>query len=56
VFQLSRLWLTAERAERLAADVAAVLDRYRDDGRPDEGAARFAVSFVAVPAGAEAGA
>ncbi len=49
VFQLSRLWLTADRAEQLAAEVAAVLDRYRTEQAPDEGAARFAVSFVAVP-------
>lgn len=50
-FTLSRLMLSAEQHDRLAAEVEAVLARYRDladDGTAD-GQARFSVSFVAVP-------
>ena len=49
VFQISRLVLDAESVEALSADVSALLDRYRGEGDPGEGQARFAVSFVAVP-------
>jgi DNA-binding transcriptional ArsR family regulator len=56
VFQISRLVLDAERAEALAADVSALLDRYQQEGDPGDGEARFAVTFVAVPlVGGEAG-
>jgi hypothetical protein len=49
VFQLSRLVLTAEQADELSAEVSAVIDRYRRDGEPGAGEARFSVTFVAVP-------
>ena len=52
-FQLSRLVLTAAEAEQLAAEVAAVLDRYRRDGDPGPAEARFSVTFVAVPSSLE---
>ncbi len=48
-FQLTRLHLDADQAERLAADVAAVVDRYRGDGPPRREQAEFSVTFVAVP-------
>ena len=39
-----------------AADVAAVVDRYRGDGPPRPGQAEFSVTFVAVPVVGEEGA
>lgn len=52
VFNLTRLVLSAEQAESLAAEVAAVVDRYRGDREPGAGEGRFSVSFVAVPVAA----
>lgn len=52
-FQFSRLVLTAEQHEQLAADIEAVLARYGEH-EEDEGngeTARFSVSFVTVPVG-----
>jgi len=51
LFSLSRLVLDAASAERLGADVDALLDRYArvGDAPVGEHEARFAVSFVAVP-------
>ena len=49
VFQISRLVLTAAQAETLAAEVTALLDRYRNEGDPGPGEAAFSVTFVAVP-------
>ncbi len=54
-FQLTRLHLDADQAERLSADVAAVVDRYRGDGPPRPGQAEFSVTFVAVPVVGEEG-
>ncbi len=51
VFQISRLVLDAARAEELATEVSALLDRYHGDADPGPDEARFAVSFVAVPVG-----
>lgn len=49
-FSLTRLALTADEQDRLAAEVQEVLDRYRDlEALPDNGRGRFSVSFVAVP-------
>ncbi len=48
-FALTRLVLTAERAERLAEDVGALLDRYRQESEPGPGEAWFSVTYVAVP-------
>jgi DNA-binding transcriptional ArsR family regulator len=48
-FHLTRLRLDAEQADRLAAEVAAVLERYRSDDEPGPGQADFSVTFVAVP-------
>ena len=48
IFQLTRLVLDAAAADRMAAEVAAVLDRYRG-AEPAAGRA-FGVTFVAVPA------
>lgn len=56
IFQISRVVLDAERAEELAAAVSDLIDRYRREGDPGEGEARFAVSFVAVPLVVEGGA
>ena len=50
VFQLAHLVLTAEQAEELSGEYSALLDRYRSDGAPGPGQARFSVTFVAVPA------
>lgn len=47
VFTLTQLHLDAASAERLTADVGAVLDRYR--GAPAPGTVEFSVTFVAVP-------
>lgn len=49
VFNLTRLVLSAERAEALAAEVGAVLERYRSEREPRPGEGRFSVSFIAVP-------
>lgn len=49
VFNLTHLVLTEAEAERLAAEVADVVGRYRSEGRPAAGEGRFAVSFVVVP-------
>jgi DNA-binding transcriptional ArsR family regulator len=49
VFQLTHLVLSAEQAEELSADYAALVDRYRSEGDPGPGEARFSVTFVAVP-------
>jgi DNA-binding transcriptional ArsR family regulator len=56
IFQISRVVLDAERAEELAAAVSDLIDRYRREGDPGEGEARFAVTFVAVPLVVEGGA
>ena len=56
IFQISRVVLDAERAEELAAAVSDLIARYRREGDPGEGEARFAVSFVAVPLVVEGGA
>jgi DNA-binding transcriptional ArsR family regulator len=55
-FTLTRLLMTAEQAEQLSDEVSAVLDRFRVEGPPRTGEVRFAVSFVAIPSGAEPGA
>ena len=52
-FQLTRLQLDADQAERLATEVAAVVNRYRGDGTPRPEQAEFSVTFIAVPAVAE---
>lgn len=49
-FSLTRLVLTPAEHDRLAAEIQAVLDRYpRSDSGVPAGAARYSVSFVAVP-------
>lgn len=48
-FSMSHLALTAAESEQLAADVGAVLDRYRDRASEGDELARFSVSFVAIP-------
>lgn len=51
VFTLTRVVLDAESAGVLAAEIEAVLDRYRPgEAPPTEGQAVFSASFVAVPA------
>jgi DNA-binding transcriptional ArsR family regulator len=54
VFTLTQVVLDAESAETLAAEIEAVLDRYRAaDALPGPGQAVFSASFVVVPAGGE---
>jgi DNA-binding transcriptional ArsR family regulator len=51
-FSMNQLVLSAAELDRMAAEVVAVLDRYRvppDGGDPAPDRARFAISFVAVP-------
>lgn len=53
IFVLTRLLMTAEKAEQLSDEVSALLDRFRAEGPPGADEARFSVSFVAVPTMAE---